>query len=143
MNSIQIKREFTAPIAQVFKLLSQHESYNIAFSPAQVERIKTSTDPDHPDGVGSVRRIGYGAIKPLKEKITLFSPHHRIEYKIISNPLVKHHLGILQFESIEPNKTLVTYTIELQTRMPFVSKIVLAQLKVAIKLGLSKLAKTL
>lgn len=143
MNSIQIKREFAAPIAEVFELLSKHENYNLAFSPAQVERIKVSTDPEHPDGVGSVRRIGYGAIKPLKEKITLFSPHHRIEYKIISNPLVKHHLGILQFETIDPNKTLLIYTIELQTRMPFVSKIILAQLKVAIKLGLLKLSKTL
>ncbi|MDY6510473.1 SRPBCC family protein, partial [Acinetobacter faecalis] len=33
-------------------------------------------------------------------------------------------------------------TIELQMRLPFVSKLILAQLKSGIKLGFSKLAKT-
>ena len=142
MKSIQIKKEFPAPIADVFKLLSQHDTYNIAFAPIQVERIKDSTDPEHPDGVGSIRRMGFGSIKPLKEQITLFAPHHRIEYKIIKNPLVKHHLGIIEFEKVDADKTLVTYTIELQTRTPLVSQLILAQLKLAIKVGFSKLAKT-
>ena len=114
----------------------------MAFSPIQVERIKDSTDPERPDGVGSVRRLGFGVVKPLKEQITLLKPHQRIEYKIIKNPLVKHHLGIIEFEKIDTDKTLVTYTIELQTRAPFISQLILAQLKVAIKVGFAKLAKS-
>ena len=105
-------------------------------------RVKDSTDPERPDGVGSVRRLGLGTIKPLQEEITLLTPNQRIEYKIINNPLVKHHLGIIEFQPVDENKTLVTYTIEFQARAPFVSKLVLAQLKSAIKLGFSKLAKT-
>ena len=143
MHAIQIKKEFNAPVAQVFELLSKHATYNIAFAPMQVVRIKDSTDPERPDGVGSVRRMGIGPIKPLQEQITLIEPNQRIEYKIIKNPLIKHHLGTLEFQQVSDCKTLVTYRIELQVRVPFVSKIILAQLKSAIKIGLSKLAKSL
>ena len=142
MNAMQIKKEFNAPIETVFELLSKHATYNIAFAPIQVVRVKDSTDPERPDGVGSVRRLGLGPIKPLQGVITLLTPNQRIEYKIINNPLVKHHLGIIEFQPVDENKTLVTYTIEFQARAPFVSKLVLAQLKSAIKLGFSKLAKT-
>ena len=142
MNSIQVKKEFNAPIEQDFDLLSKHSTYNVAFAPIQVERIKDSADPERPDGIGSVRRMGFGPIKPLQEQITLLEPNERIEYQIIKNPLVKHHLGIIEFEAKDADKTLVTYTIELQARAPFISKLILAQLKSAIKLGFSKLAKT-
>lgn len=142
MKSIQVKKEFNAPIEKVFELLSKHATYNVAFAPIQVVRVKDSADPERPDGVGSVRRMGFGPIKPLQEQITLLEPNQRIEYKIIKNPLVKHHLGIIQFEALDVNRTLVTYTIELQARAPFVSQLILAQLQSAIKIGFSKLAKT-
>ena len=142
MKSIQVKKEFNAPIEQIFNLLSKHATYNIAFAPIQVERVKDSTDPERPDGVGSVRRMGFGPVKPLQEQITRMDVNQRIEYQIIKNPLIKHHLGIIEFDAINENKTLVTYTIELQPPPPFVSQIILAQLKSAIKLGFSKLAKT-
>lgn len=142
MNAMQVKKEFNAPVEKVFELLSKHATYNVAFAPVQVVRIKDSADPQRPDGVGSVRRLGLGPVKPIQEEITVLVPNQRIEYKIIKNPLVKHHLGIIEFEPAAENKTLVTYTIEFQARVPFVSKLVLAQLKSAIKLGFSKLAKT-
>ncbi|WP_180183066.1 SRPBCC family protein [Acinetobacter sp. YH01020] len=142
MKSIQVKKEFNAPVEQVFDLLSKHSTYNVAFAPIQVVRVKDSVDPERPDGVGSVRRMGFGPVKPLQEQITLLEPNQRIEYKIIKNPLVKHHLGVIQFEAIDAARTLVTYTIELQARAPFVSQLILAQLKSAIKIGFSKLAKT-
>ncbi|MGE8685381.1 MAG: SRPBCC family protein [Acinetobacter sp.] len=142
MKSIQVKKEFNAPVAQVFELLSKHSTYNVAFAPVQVVRVKDSADPERPDGVGSVRRMGFGPVKPLQEQITVLEPNQRIEYKIIKNPLVKHHLGVIQFEALDSARTLVTYTIELQARAPFVSQLILAQLKSAIKIGFSKLAKT-
>ena len=142
MNAIQIKKEFNAPVAQVFELMSKHATYNTAFAPLQVKRVKDSADPERPDGVGSVRRMGFGPVKPLQEQITVLEPNQRIEYKIIKNPLVKHHLGIIEFEAVSDDKTLVTYTIELQARAPFVSKLILAQLKAGIKLGFAKLAKS-
>ena len=142
MNSIQVQKKFNAPVQQVFDLLAKHATYNVAFAPIQVERVVDSADPQRSDGLGSVRRLGLGPVKPLKEQITLMQENQRIEYKIIQNPLIKHHLGIIEFEALNPESTLVTYTIELQARVPFVNKLILAQLKSAIKLGFSKLAKS-
>lgn len=142
MNLIQVQKKFNAPVQQVFDLLAKHATYNVAFAPIQVERVVDSADPQRPDGLGSVRRLGLGPVKPLKEQITLMQENQRIEYKIIQNPLIKHHLGIIEFEALNPESTLVTYTIELQARVPFVNKLILAQLKSAIKLGFSKLAKS-
>lgn len=142
MNSMQVKQEFNAPLETVFELLSKHATYSQVFAPVQVVRIKDAVDPQRPDGVGSVRKMGIGPVKPLQEQITLLDVNERIEYQIIKNPLVKHHLGIIEFKAIDTNKTLVTYTIELQARAPFVSKLILAQLKLAITLGFKKLAKT-
>ncbi|OTG65208.1 SRPBCC family protein [Acinetobacter silvestris] len=142
MNAIQVKKEFNAPIDQVFELLSKHETYNVAFAPVQVVRVKDATDPARPDGLGSIRRMGFGPIKPIQEQITLLDVNKRIEYKLINNPLIKHHIGIIEFEALSATHTLVKYTIELQAHAPFVSKLILAQLKLAITLGFSKLAKS-
>ncbi len=103
--------------------------------------LKIQADPERPDGVGSVRRMGFGVIKPLKEEITHLEENKRIEYKLIDNPLVKHHLGRIEFSEITPYITLVTYRIELTAKAPVVSKLILAQLKLAITLGFSRLAK--
>ena len=143
MKSIQVKKEFNAPIEQIFNLLSKHATFNTAFAPVQVVRVKDSTDPQRPDGLGSVRRLGFGPVKPLQEEITLVQENQRIEYKIINNPLVKHHLGQIDFREITPYITLVTYKIELSLKAPLVSQIILAQLKAAITLGLLKLAKSM
>ena len=58
MNSIQVKQEFDAPIDQVFDLLAKHSTYNVAFAPIQVIRVKDAADPERPDGLGSIRRMG-------------------------------------------------------------------------------------
>lgn len=141
-NAITVKKEFRAPVAEVFELLSKHATYNQAFAPLQVVRVKDSADPQRPDGIGSVRRMGFGPIKPLQEEITFLDENKRIEYKLINNPLVKDHLGQIDFKEITPFITLVTYKIEFTAKVPFVSKLVLAQLKAAITLGFSKLAKS-
>lgn len=143
MNSIQVKHKFNAPLETVFELLSKHATYNHVFAPIQVKRIKDAADPKRPDGVGSVRKMGFGPIMPIQEQITLLDINERIEYEIIKNPLIKHHLGIIEFEALNNSQTLVAYTIELQAKAPFVSKLILAQLKLAITLGFKKLAKTL
>lgn len=139
---IVIEQTFPAPLEQVFALLSQHATYNRAFAPIQVLRVKDSVDPDRPDGVGSIRRLGYGPIKPLQEQITLLEENQCIEYKIIANPLVKYHLGRIDFHAVDAQRTQVTYRIDLQLRVPFLSEIMLARLKQAIKLGFAKLSRS-
>lgn len=142
-KKITIKQKFDRPVADVFELLSKHATYNQAFFPIQVVRVKDSADPQRPDGVGSIRRMGFGAFKPLKEEITVLEENQFIEYKLIDNPLVRHHLGCLVFQSLSENSTLVTYTIEFEGKIPFSSVLVLSQLKLAVTFGLAKVAKSM
>ena len=139
-KSITIRQKFNQPVSDVFELMSKHATYNDAFWPVQVERIKDAADPSRPDGLGSVRQMGFGKIKPIREEITFLEENKLIEYQIVKNPLVKHHLGRIQFESLSNNQTLVIYTIEFEGKLPLVGPFVLAQLKVAVTVGLKKLA---
>lgn len=142
-KKIIITQKFDLPVADVFDFLSKHASYNQVFWPIQVVRTKDSADPQRPDGLGSQRKMGVGPIKPVTEEITLVKENELIEYKLINNPLIKHHLGRLEFKSLSPTSTLVTYTIELVGKLPLSGLIILAQLKVAVTLGLAKAAKSL
>lgn len=140
---IVIQQEFPQPIGQVFAALSQHATYNQLFAPLQVERSQDSTDQLYPDGVGSVRNMGFGGFKPLQEQITVFEPNRKIEYQIIHNPMIKQHLGSISFSAITENVTLVTYRVALTTRVPFAHRLILPQLKWVIQRGLRKLVKQL
>ncbi|MCJ8146458.1 SRPBCC family protein [Acinetobacter sp. A3.8] len=140
---IAIEQKFNRPVAEVFEVLSKHASYNRIFKPIQVVRIKDATDPQRPDGVGSVRKMGFGLVKPIQEQITKLVPNELIEYKIIKNPLVRHHLGRLTFTTIDENTTQLVYSIEFDGRIPFSSRIVLSQLKLAVGRGMAGLAKSM
>ena len=140
---IVIEQKFNRPVAEVFEMLSKHASYNRIFKPIQVVRIKDATDPQRPDGVGSVRKMGFGLVKPIQEQITKLVPNELIEYKIIKNPLVRHHLGRLTFTTLDDQTTQLVYSIEFDGRIPLSSLIILSQLKFAVGRGMAGLAKSM
>ena len=140
---IAIEQKFNRPVAEIFEVLSKHASYNRIFKPIQVVRIKDATDPQRPDGVGSVRKMGFGLVKPIQEQITKLVPNELIEYKIIKNPLVRHHLGRLTFTTLDDQTTLLVYSIEFDGRIPLSSLIILSQLKLAVGRGMAGLAKSM
>lgn len=142
-KKITIKQKFNSPVADVFEFLSKHASYNKIFWPIQVIRTKDSADPKRPDGLGSQRKMGVGPIKPITEEVTLVEENQKIEYKLINNPLIRHHLGRLEFKSLSETSSLLIYTIELDGKLPLSSFIILSQLKIAITVGLAKAAKSL
>lgn len=140
MGKITVKQYFKQSPAAVFSKLSKHSIYNTAFWPMQVERIKDSANPENPDGVGSVRQMGFGPVKPLLEEIITLEPNQLIEYQLIKNPLISYHLGRLEFQP-QGEGTLLTYSIELDGKIPLSTFIILANLKLAITLGMAKLAR--
>ncbi len=141
IKKITVQQKFNRPVADVFDLLSKHDTYNQMFYPIQVIRVKDAADAQRPDGLGSIRRMGLGPIKPLQEEITTLQENALIEYKLINNPLVKHHLGRLVFKAISLDVTQVTYTIEFQGKVPLSGLLVLSQLKLVVSIGMAKLAK--
>lgn len=139
MEEIVIKQHFDAPLATVFEALSRHATLNTVFWPVRTVRAVAADDPANPDGPGSVRRMGLGPVKPIREKITRMEPNRVIEYKLIGNPLISHHLGRLRF-SAGDGGTDVVYTIALRSRVPLLADGVLLQLKLAASLGMKRLA---
>lgn len=140
MPQILISQYFDAPIEQVFARFDTHAKLNQLFAPLQVERVQTATEGSHPDGVGSVRHMGEGPFKPVAEQITAFELNQRIEYKLINNPLIRHHRGEMRFTPKDAG-TLVSYTIELEGRIPFSASVMLAVLKKALTDGLARMAR--
>lgn len=142
MATITITQRFTQSPEQVFAVLGTHEGLGVCFAPLQVTRVQDSADTHHPDGVGSVRKMGIGSVTPLYEQVTEYEPNKFVEYVLINNPLIKHHVGRLVFTP-EGSGTLLNYTIELEGKIPGSGQVILAGLKVGITQGLKKLAKTL
>jgi len=142
MATISIQQRFTQSPEQVFAVLGTHEGLGVCFAPLQVTRVQDSADTHYPDGVGSVRKMGIGSVTPVYEQVTEYEPNKFVEYVLINNPLIKHHVGRLIFTP-EGSGTLLNYTIELEGKIPGSGQVILAGLKVGITQGLKKLAKTL
>ncbi|MEC7118420.1 MAG: SRPBCC family protein [Pseudomonadota bacterium] len=142
MPEINVRQRFNQPPEQVFAALGTHQGLNQLFWPIQVQRVRDATDPQHPDGVGSVRKMGLGWIKPLAEQITAYEPNALVEYTVIGRAPIKHHLGRLTFTA-DGQGTLVDYHISLESDLPFVAPTVLNGLQLAIRLGLARMARNI
>lgn len=137
MNTIQMTQTFNAPQQEIFDYLSDHENLSDILN-ANITRIKDA-DGNNPNGVGSVRSIKIG-IEILQETVITFDSPNLIEYKITSNAPIRYHLGRLEFSTPEQGKTLLNYTIEMESKIGFIDGFVGFILQTIIGNGLKKLA---
>lgn len=142
MPQIVMQQRFNAPVEKVFEVFGKHATFDTVLWPIQSVRIQDSSDPSNPDGLGSIRLMGLGPVKFIREQITLVEPLQTIEYKMLKNPMIRHHLGRLEFAA-EGGQTTLTYTIELESKPPLLDHMILAQLKMSATSGMKKIAKTL
>ncbi len=139
MAVIKITQHFDAAPEKVFAFLGKHTNLSKVFAPAQVVRTRDAADASQPDGLGSVRRIGWGPIKPIQEEITAFEPSQRVEYRIIGRSPIKNHRGEMRFSPANGG-TRLDYTIELDSDIPLLATVVSNGLELVIRNGLKKLA---
>ena len=137
MQTIQIIQEFNAPQQEIFDYLSDHNNFGSLLN-ANITRIKDA-EGANPNGLGSVRSIKMG-FELLQETIVTFDSPNLIEYKITNDVPVKFHLGTLEFSSPGKNKTLLNYTIQMESKFGFLDPLILLLIKTSIKNGLKKLA---
>ena len=137
MKTIQMMQEFNAPQQEIFDNLSDHNNFGVLLN-ANITRIKDA-EGKNPNGLGSVRSIKMG-VELLQETIITFDSPNLIEYKITNDVPVKFHLGTLEFSSPEKNKTLLKYTIQMESKFGFMDPLILFLIKSSIKNGLKKLA---
>lgn len=141
MPSITVRQRFNQPVEQVFAAFNTHAKLNALFWPLQVVRVKDAADSHNPDGVGSVRRMGFGLLKPVAEKITAYQANQLIEYTLVGAAPVRNHLGRMTFTA-DGHGSFVDYYIELDSPIPLVAPATLMGLQLALRTGLARMART-
>lgn len=136
---IEMKQQIDAPLDLVFPIFCRHRIFNTILWPLNSVVVKTAEDSENKDGVGSIRRMGLGPVRFIQEEITKIIPNQLIEYQMLKNPMFCFHLGRLEFEEKE-GVTYLNYSIWLQSKIPLMATLVLAQLKWSATRGLKQIA---
>lgn len=136
---IAMTQQINAPLDLVFPMFCRHRIFNTILWPLTSVVVKTAEDPNNSDGIGSIRKMGIGPFKFIQEEITKMIPNQMIEYQMLRNCMFSFHLGRLEFEEKE-GITYVSYTIWLQSKIPLLATLVLAQLKWSATRGLKQVA---
>lgn len=113
-QTIHFLERVDAPIEHVFAHFADHHWFVRLFG----GRCRVvAPGAEHPNGVGSVRRIGVGPLS-LDETIVAFEPGARIDYQVTRGPL-RDHLGQIEFRE-EGGQVVVDYHIRFEGRPGFV-----------------------
>jgi len=121
-HSVRFTEHFKAPPEKVFPYFAEHETFGamaggpLAAKLRFIRRIKIGENLKQPDGVGSVRRIGFGPTA-FEETVRTSKPGEMIEYFISKGSPLKNHLGRILFTR-EGNGTRVDYTISFEPKIP-------------------------
>lgn len=139
MQHIEIKETFPFSVEQLFAFMERHENLEGIFSPIKITTIREGENERY--GVGSVRRLQVAIEPPFEESITAYTRNELIEYKITKGSPLKDHHGIMRFTGTNTGSVL-NYTIDFDSFIPFVAQIVRFFLERSIRKGLKKLQKT-
>lgn len=137
--AVTVTQNFTAPAADVFAVLSDHNQLKRVFG-IPVTRIKDGKES--PNGVGSIRRLGPPPIG-TQETVTKVEPNALIEYKIskFAGP-VQQHSGSQTFTDHDNGGSELTWAISFSS-FPVLGNGVAWVLENALTRGLGKLANQL
>lgn len=129
---IRIRERFSQSPQKIFDYLSNHDHFVGMFAPRfppmVVKRAGVSSDPSHPDGLGTIRKIGLTPIGPfiLNEEIVEYEPGRALSYKALGK-LFKYHLGQVRFQKTEYG-TFLSYDIDFATFSASLDRMVAKQL---------------
>lgn len=146
-QSVRFTEHFTAVPAKVFPYFAQHETFGamaggpVAAKLRFIRRIRLGKDIKHPDGEGSVRRIGYGPLG-FEETVSTSAPGKLIEYYISKGSPLKNHAGRIEFHA-EGSGTRVDYTITFEPKVPGTGAVLKGVLKGMISPAFGRIRKAL
>lgn len=110
----------------VFDALSDHEVFG-EFWGLSIRRLRPGSDPDSPNGLGSVRCVP-SPLGVFEETITRFDAPALIEYQVSSWAPVKDHLGRMEFHPVAGG-TRIDYQIRFSPSIPFTGGLIAAVLR--------------
>jgi uncharacterized protein YndB with AHSA1/START domain len=137
---IEIRQRFNAPVEEIFRVLTDHESFGEVVG-ANIRRVVDSPG-ENKNGVGSVRRISSFPVPAFEETVITYEPNQLMEYVVSRGSPIKNHTGRMQF-SEEQGKTTLFYTIEFEPRMPFLflGSVIKQAVDKPIRRGIARLAE--
>lgn len=139
-HTIEIEATFDLPRSRVFALFADHRSFGRLLG-VRARRIRDSVQAD-PDGIGSVRRIGFGPVS-LEETILNFEPDTLIEYRASSLLLTSNHHGRIRIHTTADGQTHLLYTVTFEERIPFTGNLLARTLEQRIRRGIGKIPQLL
>lgn len=138
-QKVFVQQDFPASVEKVFADLSDHESFGRILG-LNMKRVKAGIE--HPNGVGSVRRLNLEPLPNFEETITRFVPNSLIEYKITRGMPLKNHLGTMRFSEKEGRASL-DYTIVFESRIPYLGGVIKTAICNSVIKGLKRYTQTL
>jgi hypothetical protein len=134
MHRIQITHASQLPVAALFDALADHGRLGKVFG-APVRRIRDGDT--EPNGVGSVRRIGFGPLA-VEETVTAFERNRSIDYRITRGGFpIRDHRGHVAFAETGSGSR-VDWTIEFGSHLPGAGAVLAFLLERAIRMGLKR-----
>ena len=141
-----IRRSFNAPMAEVFALFASHERFAAALTGPIGVKLKAvrriQTGEDGADGVGSVRRIGFGPTA-FEETIVASQAPKRLEYAITKGSPLRNHHGVIVFSATATGGTAVDYRISFEPMIPGTGSFLRALLEGMIGKGMKRMESML
>lgn len=127
VQTVKIHQVFDAPIEQVFKSISDHEKLGKILG-SKIKRLRVGQDGAN--GYGSIRWVKIAFFPSFEETITRYEPNALIEYTITKDNPYKHHMGRMNFTE-KDGKTVFDYTVELESKIPFATPLIVKALQSA------------
>ena len=141
IHEIKIYQEFDTPVELAWEAFNDHANFG-KINGLPVQRIGDSPDKENINGVGSVRLIKLPLLA-FEETIQKSEKGRLIEYKISKGTPLNHHYGKMVFESLPGNRSALSYTITVGSKIPLIGWVVKAGLQKGLQDGLKKYAQRL
>jgi uncharacterized protein YndB with AHSA1/START domain len=116
---IDVHATSTAPPERVWALLADATTWPSwsTFDAAEIEQ----PGPDHPQGVGAVRRFRRGRIRS-RERILVFDPPRHVAYSLLSGLPLRDYRGDVTLTPTATGGTEITWQSRYRLKIPFTGR---------------------
>ena len=135
MVTLHAKGFMKAPPADVWAVFTELEGWTYWAGVGQVTREQPGRD--ELNGVGAIRATHLVG-PPIREQVTVFEPHSRYGYTLLSGAPIKDHAGEVVFEE-RPHGTVVRWTVNFKPTVPGTGWVIGKTVELALKHILSRL----
>ena len=131
MATLRFRETTSAPPKTVFDILTDSARWQEWSDVPSSARIVDGAD--HPDGVGSVRRLGVGPLPLLKEEVLTYEAPSLYEYALIGGPPIRDYVGRVEITS-QGEGSEIRWTVNLRApiSLPGADALVAAPVRLAI-----------